>query len=89
MNDRLTRQDALRAFIVLPAFAAALAGTMAVADAKGSKAQFKYQSHPNGSHECGSCKLFIPGKTKRALGTCKVVSGAINPSGWCIAYAPK
>lgn len=84
----LTRQEVLKTLVVLPALAAGLAATTAVADAKGTKAAFKYQDKPSGSHDCENCKLFIPGKTKSADGTCKVVAGSISPKGWCIAYTP-
>jgi hypothetical protein len=88
-SGSMTRREALSGLIVLPALAGVLASTTAVAEASGSKAQFKYQDHPNGSHQCSGCKWFHPGKTASAMGTCTVVSGAISPRGWCIAYAAK
>ena len=86
----ISRKEALGGLIVLPALAAAfVAGATATAEAKASKSQFKYQSHPNGKQQCSGCTLFIPGKTATADGQCKVVAGAISPKGWCTAFAPK
>ena len=39
--------------------------------------------------DCDDCIQFIPGKTPRALGTCKIVEGEINPHGHCLAFTPK
>ena len=85
---KMTRQQALKT-LVLPALAAAIGATTANAEAKSSKAALKYQDHPNGSAKCSGCSLFIPGKTAKAMGTCKVVEGSISPNGWCVAYSKK
>ncbi|MDE2483393.1 MAG: high-potential iron-sulfur protein [bacterium] len=86
----MTRKEALGGLVVLPALAAALvAGTTAIAEAKGTKAQFKYQNKPNGKQQCSGCTLFIPGKTATAAGACKVVAGEISPHGWCTAFGAK
>jgi hypothetical protein len=39
--------------------------------------------------DCDDCIQFIPGKTPKAMGTCKVVEGEINPHGHCLAFTPK
>jgi hypothetical protein len=39
--------------------------------------------------ECIECSQFIAGATARALGSCKIVDGAIDPRGHCIAFSPK
>ncbi len=88
MKNR-TRREVLSSLIVLPALAGLIAATGAVAEAKGSKAQFQYQDHPNGSQACGGCSYFLPGKTATAPGACRVVAGPISPHGWCTAYAAK
>jgi len=74
--------------------AAGVAGLAALpqrsrAQAKASKAVMQYQDHPKGKQDCVGCIQFVPGKTPAAMGTCKVVEGAISPEGWCIAFAPK
>lgn len=83
---KMTREEALKA-IVLPALAAAMGGAVVgTAQAKTSKAAVKYQNHPKGSAKCSTCKFFVAGKSKTAMGTCKIVDGAISPNGWCTAY---
>ena len=62
-----SRKEALQHLIVLPALAGlAMMGATTVAEAKGSKSQFKYQSKPHGSQKCSGCALFIPGKSNAA-----------------------
>ena len=39
--------------------------------------------------DCDDCIQFVPGKTPKAMGTCKIVEGEINPHGHCIAFTPK
>lgn len=85
----LTRREALKGLVVLPALAGFLASAAGVAEAKGSKSQFKYQTHPHGNQRCGGCRFFHAGRTPSASGTCDVVAGAISASGWCTAYAAK
>ena len=85
-----SRKEALKQLIVLPALAGlAVAGTSSIAEAKSSKSAMKYQDSPKGADKCSGCKLFIPGKSAKGKGTCKVVEGAISPNGWCVAYTPK
>ena len=86
--DKISRADALRGLIVLPALAAAIAGSAGEAQAAGSKAQFKYQDHPKGSAKCSGCRFYRPGKGKKN-GACTIVSGSISPNGWCIAWAKR
>lgn len=88
-TEKVSRADALKSLIVLPALAAALLAGTGEAQAGGSKAQFKYQNKPKGSHKCSGCRFYKAGKTAKANGTCSVVSGSISPNGWCIAWAKK
>lgn len=85
----LTRRGFISGVVVLPALAGMLLAQTTTAEAKGSKAQFKYQSTPNNGKKCSTCTLFIPGSSASANGTCKAVDGSISPNGWCIAYAAK
>jgi hypothetical protein len=85
----MNRRDALQNLIVLPALAGFFATTTTIAQAKGSKSQFKYQDKPNGKEKCSECSLFEPGKNTSEDGECKVVDGSISPSGWCTAFSPK
>ncbi|MBV9148408.1 MAG: high-potential iron-sulfur protein [Candidatus Eremiobacteraeota bacterium] len=93
MNDsrnRISRSDALKGIIVLPALAVGFGAlTLEAEAAKASKASVKYQSHPKGSQKCAGCRFFIKGKTASANGACQVVAGSISPNGWCVSWAKK
>ena len=83
----MTRKGALGKLLVLPALAGLLAaGATGVARAD-SRVDLKYQSTPNGQQQCSLCVLFVPGKAATDDGTCKVITGAISPNGWCTAFA--
>ena len=92
MTDRhkkFSRRDVIK--IAVLATAVPLVGaTMGQAQAaKATKAAMQYRDMPNGKNECSNCIQYIPGKTAKANGECKVVAGSISPHGWCLAYAPK
>ncbi len=57
--------------------------------AKVAKASMQYQDAPKGTAQCSTCMQFIPGKSAKADGACKVVEGAVSPHGWCLAYSAK
>lgn len=89
LSNDITRKRALGALFVLPALTAAIAagaGAMARAD---SRVDLKYQSTPKGKQMCSDCTLFVAGKTATDDGTCKVITGAISPNGWCTAFAQR
>lgn len=86
--NNISRHDAIKV-LVLPALAAAIGATTTIADAKGSKSQFKYQDKPKGTQKCSGCRFFAAGKTSTAMGSCQIVSGSISPNGWCSAYSKK
>jgi len=90
-RERISRADALRGMIVLPALAATFVGLNLESEAatKSSKAAVKYQGHPKGSQKCAGCRFFIKGKNSKANGACQIVSGSISPNGWCVAWAKK
>ncbi len=56
---------------------------------KAPQAVAMYQPKPHGKDQCDNCIHFIPGKTPKDAGTCKVVDGSISPQGWCVMYARK
>jgi hypothetical protein len=85
----LTRRTFVANAVVLPALAGLLLAETTSAEAKGSKAQFKYQSTPNSGHKCAQCTFYIPGSSASANGTCKIVDGSISPNGWCTAFSAK
>lgn len=51
--------------------------------AKMSPKAMSYRPNPNGNQRCDNCANFQPPTA------CKVVDGAISPSGWCILYRAK
>jgi hypothetical protein len=88
-SKNVTRKEALTDLLVLPALAGALAvGATTIARAD-SRTQLQYQSTPKGNQKCSGCSLFVPGKTATADGTCKVITGAISPNGWCTAFSQR
>ena len=52
------------------------------------RAAFKYQNKPEGDKTCRGCVQFVPGKTAKALGGCKIYPGdtEISPNGYCTAW---
>lgn len=56
---------------------------------KASLAVAMYQPTPHGADRCDNCIHYIPGKTPKADGTCKIVEGNVAPEGWCVMYARK
>jgi hypothetical protein len=93
MNDpktpSLTRRQALKLGAAALTLVPLLSRQSTAADAKASKQVMKYQDHPQGAQRCDNCLQFIPGKSPKAKGQCKVVEGDIDPQGWCIAWAAK
>jgi hypothetical protein len=85
----ITRGTFLGSAIALPALVA-VANTLALADAqKTSQASVHYQSTPNGSKQCSSCRFFAAGTGANSDGTCQVVDGSISPQGYCDTYTAK
>jgi hypothetical protein len=87
--SEMTRRAFVANAVVLPALAGLLLAETTTAQAKASKAQFKYQSTPHNGQKCSQCALFVPGSSASANGTCKVVDGSISPNGWCTAFSAK
>ena len=60
------------------------------APGKVSKAAVQYTDTGNvAGKDCDDCSQFLPGKTAKDPGTCKIVEGDISPHGHCIAFTPK
>jgi hypothetical protein len=55
------------------------------------RSSLKYQDRPMGDKECSGCMQFVPGKTAKDLGGCKLMPGdtEISPKGYCVAWAKK
>lgn len=90
-KQSITRRSFLKGTALLATIAVTPALVMSeeAAAAKLAKPAMQYQDTPKGTQDCVKCIQFVPGKTAKADGTCKVVEGSISPKGWCVAYAPK
>jgi hypothetical protein len=68
-----------------------LTGTrISAAETKLAKSAVQYvDAGKEEGKDCDDCIQFIPGKTPKATGTCKIVEGEINPHGHCIAFTPR
>jgi hypothetical protein len=55
------------------------------------RTSLKYQDKPEGDKSCANCMQFVPGKTPKDLGGCKVMAGdtEISPKGYCMVWAKK
>jgi hypothetical protein len=55
------------------------------------RTSMKYQDKPNGDKSCSGCMQFVPGKTAKDLGGCKIFTGdtEISPKGYCVAWVAK
>jgi hypothetical protein len=88
-SSAMTRGKFVAGAVILPALAGLLLAQTTTAEAKASKAQFKYQGTPNNGHKCSQCRFFVKGSSASANGTCTIVDGSISPNGWCTAFAAK
>lgn len=80
----VSRRDFL--FVAAAGGGAIIASELAPSPAKATKMSptaMSYRPAPNGSQRCDNCTNFQPPSA------CKVVDGAIAPSGWCILYHAK
>ena len=70
---------------------AGVAGTSTwAAETKLAKSAVQYvDAGKDEGKDCDDCLQFLPGKTAKDNGTCKIVEGVINPHGHCIAFTPK
>jgi hypothetical protein len=84
-RDKVTRRDALKRIVVLPALATAIAASEGLpAFAADNKKQFAYQNKPGKNGEkCSQCRFFKPPHA------CSIVTGTISPNGWCKAWTKK
>ncbi len=86
MNDagRFPRRAAIQGVAcVAGAFLGLGRAGEAHAQEKLNKADAHYQNHPNGQQRCGICLQFKP------PGTCQIVAGPIQPTGWCQFFAAR
>lgn len=87
---KATSRRSVIGWLVAVAIAPAMAvAGKALAQAKMKKDAAQYQDKPKDGKDCEGCSQFVPGKSEKAPGTCKVVEGSISPKGWCMVFAPK
>ncbi|OZA14917.1 MAG: hypothetical protein B7X94_00220, partial [Hydrogenophilales bacterium 17-62-8] len=69
----------------------AVSGNAMAATNAAMRASMKYQNKPNGDKNCSNCMQFVPGKTAKDLGGCKIFAGdtEISPKGYCVAWVAK
>jgi hypothetical protein len=83
-NDQLEVGVNRRTVLLAAAGAAPLlAFSSTGANAKMAQTAVAYQDSPKDGKQCDSCNLFV------SPGSCKTVSGAVSPSGWCKIWVKK
>ena len=90
MTDQINKQR--RSALKIGAVALAMIPVAAfAAKNEPSRKAMKYKDTPEGDKKCSNCIQFVPGKTAKDLGGCKVFPGdtEIAPEGWCTAWAKK
>ena len=89
----LSRRDALQAGLsatVGLVIVIAVPRPVRAADAKLAKSAVQYVDDGKvPDMDCDDCIQFLPGKTAKDKGLCKIVEGEINPHGHCLAFSPK
>jgi High potential iron-sulfur protein len=89
----MNRKDVIVNLLAMPIAAGAVVLTASEASAAATVDQktAQYQSKPKNGQQCSTCTLYVPAKSNpsKANGTCKIVKGAISPTGWCKFYAKK
>lgn len=55
------------------------------------RASLKYQDKPEGDKQCSNCLQFVPGKTPKDLGGCKLIPNdtEVAPQAYCVAWSKK
>ena len=76
----------LSSAIVMPVIF--VTGSARAAQNKALRDALKYQDSPMKGQQCSGCIQFVPGKTAKDRGGCKVIPGdtEISPQGWCSAW---
>lgn len=79
------RRRFIQKSLVMIGFTALSAGhaSMAKAAKRMSKSAANYAVHPQGKPDCDDCVHFIAPPSGKHYGQCELVTGEINPHGWC------
>jgi hypothetical protein len=89
MTTNFSRRNLLKtAGIALALIPLSLSRTACAKTNPALRAQLKYKDTPQGNMTCTSCLEFVPGKTDKDLGGCKVIPGddEISPNGYCTSW---
>jgi ABC-type sugar transport system substrate-binding protein len=89
MSDRVSRKSVLINLLSLPLAAAAVASVAAPADAKTAPSAVQYVPKSTNGKFCKNCRFYLSAKAAGKPGACTIVSGPIEPLGYCVAYAAK
>ena len=82
MNET-TRRNSLKGLMAIGVGAVAMRAATASAQEKIAPEQVMYQAMPKDGAQCNKCVNWVEPNA------CKIVSGVIAPTGWCVAFAPK
>jgi hypothetical protein len=89
-------QESRRKFLKIGGSALAMIPVLAMtnnafAAKSAARAGLQYQDTAKDGKSCSTCMQFVPGKTAKDLGGCKVLPGdtEISPNAYCAAYAKK
>lgn len=90
MNANAVRRNLLKtAAVGLAAIPLAVFARSAFANTNAAvRAELKYKDSPDGDKRCSSCLEFLPGKTDKDPGACKLIPGddEISANGSCIRW---
>lgn len=67
--------------------ATSLDGTERDPDALSAQDAVEYQNEPQDGQQCSGCRFYIEDMNGDGLGACAIVSGTIDPEGYCVSYA--
>lgn len=91
-DQTISRAGMIAKTVLAPIAIGALAALQAEAEAATTDQKTAgYVTHPVGGKQCSGCALFIPAKSNpmKSAGTCKLVKGSIQPTGYCKFFSPK
>ena len=69
----------------------AVSGNAAAATNAAMRTALKYKDTPEADKNCTNCLQFVPGKTPKDKGGCKLLPGdtEVAPMGYCVAWVKK
>lgn len=86
-DAKVSRRSILKGALLLTGAAVGSGLLIGPASAKVPKSAMQYRARPDAGQDCSTCVQFNSGGSPKAMGTCKLVQGAISPQGYCLAYS--